>query len=496
MLVVNSLDGAQAPLGVGPRCDMTVRSSGKKKSCAVRWQAKPWGSTWQLQSIVAIGLSATLRQNCNVVPTYRIIQQFSHVQIDCECTCLCLDFLYVSLDYHFLQGVMLTAHAFSHIGRFAQVLGFKGWGSRRPCLCCKSSRDSLHDYLSCSLTSLPWQAFDHEDYIKEVKSCLVKVVLRSNEDLQLLLSHLEIRKSPWAGRLLTSNLDQFGLLKWDKVQPTADLKDIHAIDGISAFPAACYFFRVDDQKCLSSLCPLMSVPGIQEGIVGFGLGCVALDTLHTLDLGVSKCWLAVSLYVLLDSQVWSSATSMIDRREIGAHAVRDRLKDYYKLNPSFSRIDMFKPSMLGSRRHPEFHCQAAESRCLVPFVVALLSEHSDAVGEAGRLLLIAGKALEQFYIIMKSNPRCMPEHQRRKLLDACLDHNTCYAEVCKLGHGRMTPKHHLWVHIAIRAQSLGNPSSYHTYADESFNGVLAKIANVSHPRTLSATVVRRTLAHA
>ena len=41
---------------------------------------------------------------------------------------------------------------------------------------------------------------------------------------------------------------------------------------------------------------------------------------------------------------------------------------------------------------------------------------------------------------------------------------------------------------------MGNPSSYHTFADEGYNGEIAKIANVAHPRTFTKTVFRRTLA--
>ncbi len=43
----------------------------------------------------------------------------------------------------------------------------------------------------------------------------------------------------------------------------------------------------------------------------------------------------------------------------------------------------------------------------------------------------------------------MPEADRRKLVDHCLLHLVCFKKACKLGRGRMLPKHHLWYHLTV-----------------------------------------------
>ena len=41
-------------------------------------------------------------------------------------------------------------------------------------------------------------------------------------------------------------------------------------------------------------------------------------------------------------------------------------------------------------------------------------------------------------------------------------------------------KSYLLIHLIIEARHTGNPCFYSTYRDESFNGVLAKIARATH----------------
>ena len=119
-----------------------------------------------------------------------------------------------------------------------------------------------------------------------------------------LLENLEFRtKSPFASRLLIAEVAALGLKKWDKLLPCGDIVDIHGVDHITIFPASFFFPRTGKEKALSSICPLVTVAGLQAGIVGFHLGLIALDMLHTVDLGVTKHWLGVSFFIILESLV-------------------------------------------------------------------------------------------------------------------------------------------------------------------------------------------------
>ena len=54
--------------------------------------------------------------------------------------------------------------------------------------------------------------------------------------------------------------------------------------------------------------------------------------------------------------------------------------------------------------------------------------------------------------------------------------------------GTARPKFHLMIHLIQRIGRLGNPKYYVTYMDESWNGVLAKIAATCHRSTFQYTV--------
>eukprot|EP00959_Pyramimonas_sp_CCMP1952_P413985 8673658-Pyramimonas_sp.AAC.1 len=41
------------------------------------------------------------------------------------------------------------------------------------------------------------------------------------------------------------------------------------------------------------------------------------------------------------------------------------------------------------------------------------------------------------------------------------------------------PKHHMWIHMALRSKDLGNPRQYSTFLDESSNKMPAAMAVVS-----------------
>lgn len=59
--------------------------------------------------------------------------------------------------------------------------------------------------------------------------------------------------------------------------------------------------------------------------------------------------------------------------------------------------------------------------------------------------------------------------------------------------GRCTVKHHYMKHWAKEAADHGNPSFYHTYADESRNRWIKRIAKAVHARRFAERVLLRLL---
>ncbi len=63
---------------------------------------------------------------------------------------------------------------------FVSLLGFKGWQSHWPCLCCNTSRAEMHAYDECGASSTPaaWSPLTNDVWMQHIKSSLVKAAHR------------------------------------------------------------------------------------------------------------------------------------------------------------------------------------------------------------------------------------------------------------------------------------------------------------------------------
>lgn len=93
-----------------------------------------------------------------------------------------------------------------------------------------------------------------------------------------------------------------------------------------------------------------------------------------------------------------------------------------------------------------------------------------------KLLLEAAREAARFEACLRSSERRMSQDKQ----DEALFH---YARFLSL-YGRctsdLTPKCHLMFHQLLEIDQKGNPTFYHSYSDESFNGTVAKIARACH----------------
>jgi len=112
------------------------------------------------------------------------------------------------------------------------------------------------------------------------------------------------------------------------------------------------------------------------------------------------------------------------------------------------------------------------------FVLDLLRDHADKI-DNGRILLVAGESLIEYLNILKQHGSRLPPDVPQRLLDLCKK----YLLLMQKAGCHNYPKHHLWCHMTLRSSFLGNPRSYGTFADESANGDMAKIAASSHRST-------------
>ena len=138
--------------------------------------------------------------------------------------------------------------------------------------------------------------------------------------------------------------------------------------------------------------------------------------------------------------------------------------------------------MLGGEDNPCFNAKAAETHGLLDFCVQLLQDHMDMLrtidtcAATAQCLLGAGKAAQDFERILKTSKRKLDDEALESMFSAYYRFASLYARA----EGNVVGKIHLMFHMIIGARKKGNPRFYSTYRDESFNGVLAKIARGTH----------------
>ena len=117
----------------------------------------------------------------------------------------------------------------------------------------------------------------------------------------------------------------------------------------------------------------------------------------------------------------------------------------------------------------------------------MVAKYTDKLGHPGPYLLAAGRALGEFYNIIKVEPRQMPASAQVQLMQAMVNHVVAY----KAAGGHLVHKHHLAFHLVQSCCSGGNPSRFGTYEDEHENGIIAAVGESSHGSTWCISVFER-----
>lgn len=149
-------------------------------------------------------------------------------------------------------------------------------------------------------------------------------------------------------------------------------------------------------------------------------------------------------------------------------------------------------TMLGTADSPSLHAKAAESHGLVQFVHYFFEQHMDSfttnlktdLARKGKFILEAARAAMKLDVVFSSESRKLPREEVQKALGFYSRFLSFYS---KAG-GPLVPKTHFMAHLIQRALFKGNPKKYSTYRDESFNGMIAKIARSCHRKTWSNVI--------
>lgn len=258
-------------------------------------------------------------------------------------------------------------------------------------------------------------------------------------------------------------------------------------------------------------CPLLMLSGV-------GLESWSLDIMHTWHLGPIQLLVSMSFNYCLDSGLWCPATHIDseEKRKLGLLALKAELYQWYREmrkdpdwlgkgseetwtgNKNSSKLvrASLEPctqvwnltlSMIGGSNAPGLHAKAAESHGLLLFVRYILDVHGPefstlrdpCMARKGKVLLEAATAALDLDVVFSSESRSFTRQESQRALGVYLRFLSFYD---KAG-GPWIPKCHLMIHLLQNTVFKGNPRLYSTYRDESFNGLIAKIARSCHRRT-------------
>ena len=287
------------------------------------------------------------------------------------------------------------------------------------------------------------------------------------------------------GRSLGRNFPILDLYKGYRLEPSHLLPDVSAFDDISEFPARVLFWSHQDETSAKHRNPLL------DPEIGVGLGTFAIDTLHTLNLGIYQKFLARAWWALVEADAWNVIPQMGGRRNIEEMALNSvghlkrALWDFYETfeaaNPGvkLNRLEELSVKTLGSRDSCSLNTKAAECRPLLRFTAILLAEKRAVLADEDSALVPAAEALANFAEALRTLPRHVTPLRNVPVMDL-LKRYVVLAEDARVP---AIPKLHLTFHLVHRIPEQGSPAAAATFADEGANGRAADMAKGLHRAT-------------
>ena len=230
------------------------------------------------------------------------------------------------------------------------------------------------------------------------------------------------------------------------------------------------------------------VPVLFQKALGMRLEMVAIDTLHTVDLGIA---LHIGGNVLMEC---CRAKAFCDGNiDANIAELNEVIKEWYRRNPKVStrlKGKLTRERIQTSKSWPKLKSKAAETRHLAPFFLELSRKHLDAKRVAVCQLLC------EFYSLIHAQGMFLDEPAKERL--PLIGRRMCgmFAALSREAFAKgqkgwkMTPKVHLTLHLCEwQATTYGNPRFSWTYSDEDLVGTMVEVAQSCHTSTVVPTAM-------
>ena len=325
---------------------------------------------------------------------------------------------------------------------FANSWGLPPWNSFFPCFMCCTDRATMVDPNAVVRMRVD------QDYEDQCRACEVIVAVTSPA-IQDQIRFALINDAKAKGRVLSVSINSTvpKLLKGDRITPSAERPDTHAIDTIEEpwRPFILIFWRKSEQVVIHHRNPLISHH------LSIGYQTFSIDVLHCLHLGVFLVWSTRALHLLFAADVFATRETRVEEHlNRCALELMARLSSWYvtyerslseEARRGMTRVNVLTRKMLGTSNMKKLvKLKAAESRHFVPFVLSLLRQHEAELAPTCDYenLVKAGDCLQTWMGIVNQYGRKLPPGVPMELTRVMYEHNIAAS---KAGV-KMLPKHH------------------------------------------------------
>ena len=149
--------------------------------------------------------------------------------------------------------------------------------------------------------------------------------------------------------------------------------------------------------------------------------------------------------------------------------------------------------MLGERSNPMFKGKAAECKGMLGFILHVFRQHVKQFEKLPPEMHTKYKTLQAAAVAANAFEQSLsgPNHERRysvPQVQEMLDNYTRFLKLYLASGATPKPKFHFLFHTIIASLQRGSPKAYHTYHDESVNGVISNVAETCYRLTWQEAV--------
>jgi hypothetical protein len=375
---------------------------------------------------------------------------------------------------------------------FAGTMGFRSWAHHgHPCFRCFATGGpvgTIKQSGGLSAVDEPWAKKTMTVYEQACEACEVKVTVNSRQEMSHIVGNLQYdkRRVGSSGRALISDVLRFHLCKGDRLEPSASVPDVAAVELCTDYPIELTFWRVANESMTRHRSPIFS----RRSYILPEILCV--DELHTMHLGCFQDYVLAVFWHALECDVWDVRKHLPEEAYVqkAVLLLRGELFAWYKAEklrnpgrPLYELADL-QVSMLGTAAKRNLHAKAAESGTLAAFAFAFAQKHQSLLTR-GSALVNCGLGLMQYMDITRASPLRMTDSDRQAIADALIR----FLNFREAAGVEWKPKVHLACHFVADAGFFGNPLLTGTWLDEGLNAQLAAVCKSAHAAVWSQRVL-------